>query len=106
MDLCEASMEWKTQSVQWLARSFGTYGTLPFLQLAEIQWMYFCQNCLSGCKFDSNLLYIVGMLTNIHLTQAFKHPKLSIIHLFFANFTTKFFICQKYILYIFINNKQ
>ena len=35
------------------------------------------------------MLNIVGMLTNIHLTLAFIHPKLSIIHLFLATLTTR-----------------
>ena len=28
---------------------------LPFLQPAEIQWMYICQKYLVGCIFDSKM---------------------------------------------------
>ena len=28
---------------------------MPFLQPAEIQWMYNCQKCLVGCIFDSKM---------------------------------------------------
>ena len=50
---------------------FKAIRTLQILQLPEVQWMFFCQNCLYECKFDSSLLNIVSMMTNIHLTLTF-----------------------------------
>ena len=39
-------------------------GTLPFLQPAEIQWMYIFQKCLVGCIFDSKIEFAVIITSN------------------------------------------
>ena len=38
--------------------------TLPFLQPAEIQWMYICQKCLVGFIFDSKMEFAVINTSN------------------------------------------
>ncbi len=38
--------------------------TLPFLQPAEIQWMYICQKCLVGCIIHSKKEFAVINTSN------------------------------------------
>ncbi len=79
---------------------------MPYLQPAEIQWMYNCQKCLVGCIFDGKMEIAVinTPKTGIFTSTFFVHWQKYIqncqkyIH-FMPELHTHFQDCHKYIHY-------